>query len=188
MVTEFAEVFRHDNEDHKLLLFDFYGTIVTLYENIKPMPGIQDFLKLVKKQNVILGVVTSCENKEVIDIVLKREELDDIFSFVITENESLKHDERIKIAIETAENIINNRYKRQNVFLFDDDVARINVSKRMGIVHVSIVEREEEKVTKTLAPDYIIQDFRDKKKLEIIFNPVKREVGESFAPKKKLHQ
>ncbi len=142
---------------NKLFLFDFYGTLVD-FENVRIVEGVREFLHAAKEKGYVLGVVTSCEEKDIVKSVLEQNHAEQMFSFIVSGNESRTHEGRLIIAIETAQKATGQVFEKENIFHFDDDERRISGTHRIGIKHVAIIDIPG-LTAYTIGADFLINNF-----------------------------
>ncbi len=148
---------------NKLFLFDLYGTLVD-FENVKLVDGVREFLHAAKEKGYVLGVVTSCEETDIVKSILENDNVDHMFSFIVSGNESKTHEGRLIIAIETARKVTGQRFDGKDIFHFDDDERRISGTHKVGIQHVAVMDMPR-LTAYIVGADFLINNFSKKTEL-----------------------
>lgn len=128
------------------------------YTNDVPLkPGVREFLKSCKENNIKLGIATS-NSRELVDNIANVHGLNDYFNCIMTACEVSKGKPAPDIYLAVAEKL---QVKPDRCLVFEDIIPGIMAGKNAGM-HVCAVEDEysiNDKQSKLELADYYIDDF-----------------------------
>ncbi len=154
--NEFMEFLR--GRGGKLAFFDVYGTLIPNYGYAKIENETIDFLNKLHRNKVVLGIISNCDDRILINRILEEAHVEDLFSVIVLNDEGKSHTERLFRAIKKAKEKSNINFKPQDIYHFDDDYRRIKDSRILGINHIMI--SDDPKVKLSVFPaDFLIPNF-----------------------------
>ncbi|MGC8479579.1 MAG: HAD hydrolase-like protein [Candidatus Micrarchaeia archaeon] len=141
-----------------LLVFDLYGTLIPNYGLAAMEQNTINFLHEAKKKGYILSIATSSKDEDIVKNILKGDNVEDLFSSVVTGQNSELHTERLMITIRKVRELTGKLFKVNEVFHFDDDYRRIMQSKSLGVKHIMVCDDENAKIS-IFGSDFLINNF-----------------------------
>lgn len=104
---------------------------------VEILPGVIGLLQEFSERNILCGIITGNEHPTC-DAILEKAELGKYFAFGVTASESRDRKERMRIAMRESERIIGSKVNPYDIYFFDDSYEGIEISRSLGIRHISV--------------------------------------------------
>lgn len=124
-------------------------------ERIKLKEGVLHLLKRIKQQNLKLGIGTS-NSRELAEMVIKSNEIDDYFETLITSCDVKKGKPNPDVFLKVAEHL---KVNPENCLVFEDTHAGVLAAKKAGMTAIAIYDKVSEPYMDEIkkdADDYIM--------------------------------
>lgn len=145
---------RENNISKIKLYFSFYRIKKELekrMEEINIFPGLKEELGKMHKAGFRLGILSS-NNKQNIEIFLKKYAISNFFDFIFTEKNLFAKNTKLKLII----NIF--RLEPENIIYIGDEVRDIEAAKQVGIKNIAVTwGYNSHRILKSVAPDALVQ-------------------------------
>ncbi len=144
-------------------MVDFFEKKISAEEFVA-LDGAQELLEKLKKNNILLGLVTG-NLEPIARAKLKRIKLNEYFKFGGFGNNSENRSNLIKIAIKQAEDNFNFKYNN-NVFIVGDTPRDIKAGREAGVKVITLpTGKYSEKELRAQNPDFLFKNLTCKEEI-----------------------